>query len=261
MKVRHLAGEGVIPIRDSVPKVGRPTATWVLIGINLAVFLWELTLPEWRLQEVVLAWGLTPGRYANPAWARANGLDPENLWSFWTTMFLHGGWMHILGNMLSLWIFGGSLETRMGPVRFTLFYLVSGLAAGTVHFVFNMDSLVPAVGASGAIAGVMGGYFLRFPRASVRVLLPIFFLPLTFDVPAFLYLGFWFVSQLFSGALSILSPTAGGGIAWWAHIGGFIAGLVWVRLTLRTPISYASFRSSGFAPQWGRRGKGWGGTS
>jgi membrane associated rhomboid family serine protease len=242
----------MLPIRDSVPRLGRPTVTWTLIALNLAVFLYELALPMPQLEALILEYGLTPARYSNLAWAQSAGLDPENLWPFWTTMFLHGGWMHIIGNMLSLWIFGGSLETRMGSIRFVLFYLVSGLAASLVHFGFNVESAVPAVGASGAIAGVMGGYFLRFPRASVTVLVPILFIPLTFDVPAVLYLGFWFVSQLFSGTLAILAPAAGGGIAWWAHIGGFLAGLVWVRLCMKQPISYSFFRRPAAAFRWQR---------
>ena len=141
-------------------------------------------------------------------------------------MFLHGGWAHIIGNMWTLWIFGDNVEDRMGPVRFTVFYILCGLVAGVVHWFTNPHSAVPTVGASGAIAGVMGAYFVLFPHARVVVMVPVFFYPLFFEVPAVTYLLFWALSQVFSGTMAIAGPGEVGGVAWWAHVGGFTAGLV-----------------------------------
>jgi len=141
-------------------------------------------------------------------------------------MFLHGGWIHIIGNMWTLWIFGDNVEDRMGPVRFLAFYFLCGLAAGVVHLYTNPDSTLPTVGASGAIAGVLGAYLLLFPHSRIIILVPLFFLPLFVEVPAITYLGFWIVSQIFSGTLSLALPEDVGGVAFWAHVGGFIAGAV-----------------------------------
>jgi membrane associated rhomboid family serine protease len=156
-----------------------------------------------------------------------------------SSMFMHGGWMHIIGNMWSLWIFGDNVEDRMGRGGFLLFYLLSGLAAGAVHIVTNPGSTVPTVGASGAIAGVMGAYLLLFPHSSVVTMVPVFFFLQVIEVPAILFLGFWFLSQLFSGTLALaVAGTQAGGVAWWAHIGGFVVGFLWaVPLRQRTAIT------------------------
>jgi membrane associated rhomboid family serine protease len=162
-----------------------------------------------------------------------------NYFTLLSSMFLHGGWMHIIGNMWSLWIFGDNVEDRMGRGGFLLFYLLSGLAAGAVHVVTNPASRVPTVGASGAIAGVMGAYLLLFPHASVVTMVPIFFFLQVVEIPAVFFLGFWFLSQLFSGTLSLAAagPQAAG-VAWWAHIGGFVVGFLWaVPLRRRTAIT------------------------
>ena len=148
-------------------------------------------------------------------------------------MFLHGGWAHIIGNMWTLWIFGDNVEDRMGPFRFTVFYLLCGLVAGVVHYFTNADSDVPTVGASGAIAGVLGAYFVLFPRSQIVVMVPIFFYPLFFEVPAVTYLLFWALSQVFSGTLALAGPVEVGGVAWWAHVGGFSAGLLLHPLFIR----------------------------
>jgi membrane associated rhomboid family serine protease len=141
-------------------------------------------------------------------------------------MFLHGGWMHMIGNMWTLWIFGDNVEDRMGPIRFLFFYLSCGLAAGLVHWFTNPHSTIPTVGASGAIAGVMGAYLFLFPHSRVVVLLPILLFPFFFELPAVTYLGFWVLTQVFSGTLSLASPTDVGGVAWWAHVGGFGVGIL-----------------------------------
>jgi membrane associated rhomboid family serine protease len=139
---------------------------------------------------------------------------------------LHGGWVHIIGNMWTLWIFGDNVEDRMGPMRFLFFYLLCGLAAGLIHCFANPESTLPTVGASGAIAGVMGAYFFLFPRSRVIVLIPILFIPFFFEVPAMIYIGFWALLQFFSGTLSLASADYVGGVAWWAHVGGFLTGIL-----------------------------------
>jgi membrane associated rhomboid family serine protease len=158
------------------------------------------------------------------------GLPFDDYWPFVTCMFLHGGWAHIIGNMWSLWIFGDNVEDRMGSIRFLFFYLLTGLAAGLTHYLTNADSVVPTVGASGAIAGVLGAYFVLFPRSQIIVLVPIFFFPFFFQLPAVTYLLFWFLSQILGGAIAGLSASQVGGIAFWAHAGGFVAGVLLHRL-------------------------------
>src|SRR6266481_1710918 len=151
--------------------------TLALIGINGGIFLYELTLTPHDLQGLFYLFGIVPARYTHPDWARWVGLPIDDYWPFLTSMFLHGGWAHIIGNMWALWIFGENVEDSMGPVSFLLFYLLCGLAAGIVHAYTNADSTMPTVGASGAIAGVMGAYFFLFPYSRVVVLVPVFFFP------------------------------------------------------------------------------------
>lgn len=206
--------------------------TWTLIGANVFVFLIEISLPAHQLEAVFYWFGLVPARYTHPEWARYVGLPLDTYWPFLTNMFLHGSFAHLLGNMWTLWIFGDNVEDRMGPVRFLIFYLLCGVAAGVVHSLVNPASTVPAVGASGAISGVLGAYFLLFPRSHIIMLFPVFFLPYFFTLPASVYLLFWFLAQFFSGTVALFGPENVGGIAWWAHVGGFAAGVVLHRLFL-----------------------------
>ena len=184
-----------------------------LIIINALFFLAEVILPNGLGDLLIDKLGLYP-------WQSPN----FRLYQLITHMFLHGGWGHFLVNMWTLWIFGDNIEDVMGPVRFTIFYLTCGLAALLTHMVFSASSTVPVVGASGAIAGVLGAYFLLYPHARVTTLVPLLFIPLIFDLPAVVYLGIWFVTQLLSGLTTLGSN--GAGIAWWAHLGGFVAGFV-----------------------------------
>jgi len=201
-----------------------------IILINVLVFIWELSLPPRSLQAAIYLFGMVPARLTRPEWAASIGLPPGG-WSGWfTSMFLHGGFLHIAGNMWVLWIFGDNVEDRMGPFRFLTFYLACGLAAAGMHFVFNSHSEIPTVGASGAIAGVMGAYFLLYPAARVLTLIPIFFYPLFIEIPAIFFLGWWFLLQFLSGSWSHLAGAPGEPVAWWAHVGGFIAGLLLVKL-------------------------------
>jgi membrane associated rhomboid family serine protease len=216
----------MFPIRDSVPSLSVPVVTRALIFINVLVFFFELTLPRESLEHFVYLFGLVPARFSHPDWAEAVGFPVDNYWPILTHQFLHGGWFHIIANMWTLWIFGDNVEDRMGPVRFAIFYLLCGTIAGLTHLFTNPDSTVPSVGASGAIAGVLGAYLLFFPTARLVVMFPIFFFPFFFEVPAVLYLVIWFLTQLFSGTASLAGPQQVGGIAWWAHVGGFIAGML-----------------------------------
>jgi len=215
----------MVPLVDSIPSRRPPVAMWLLILLNGAVFAFELTLTPAQLERLFYLFGVVPARFMYPEWAAAVGLPIPTIWPLLTSMFLHGGWIHFIGNMWTLWIFGDNVEDRMGPARFLIFYLLCGIVSGLTHLLANPDSTVPALGASGAIAGVMGAYFVMFPYARVIVMVPMLFWPFFFDVSAYFYLGFWFLIQLCSGMLSLGADAGGGGIAWWAHIGGFASGV------------------------------------
>ncbi len=227
----------MIPIQDSIPRRTAPIVTWVIILINSLVFLYETALPEPLLRAFVDTFGVVPRRYTDPSWYAAG----ISYWPFLTSMFLHGGWTHLVGNMWTLWIFGDNVEDRLGKGRFIAFYLLCGIAASITHVIFNMNSPIPSIGASGAIAGVMGAYFVMFPHSRVITLVPIFFWPFFFEIPAIFFLGFWFMSQLFSGTFAIMAPQVGGGIAWWAHIGGFLAGILLLPIFRRNKNQYRDF--------------------
>ncbi len=232
----------MFPIRDTIPSHAPPLMTWAIIGANTAVFLFELSLSPQQLEAVFYWFGLVPARYSHPEWAMLLGFPVDNYWPFLTSMFLHSGWMHFIGNMWTLWIFGDNVEDRMGPVRFLFFYLLCGLIAAAVHWFTNLHSTVPTIGASGAISGVLGAYFLLFPRAYIITLIPIFFYPLFVAIPAVTFALIWFFSQLFSGAAALLGPGQVGGIAWWAHIGGFIAGVLLCKLFVHPGRKHAPYK-------------------
>lgn len=208
---------------------------WVLILVNGTIFFFELTFSPLLREQFFYLFGIVPARFTHPEWAAWIGFPIDTYWPFLTHMFLHGGWVHIIGNLWTLWIFGDNIEDRMGPARFLVFYLICGLVGGIVHWITNPDSTVPAVGASGAIAGVMGAYLLLFPLARVVVLFPVFFWPFFFEVHAIAYLGVWFLTQVFSGMAALGSPQQVGGVAWWAHAGGFAAGVLLHSLFIKHP--------------------------
>lgn len=219
----------MIPYRDSNPSGTKPVVTIAIIAVNLVVFLYEIGLGD-GLDRFILHQGLVPGivtgRYPIPGW----GIT-DSAWRFVTTMFLHAGWFHLIGNMWYLWIFGDNIEDRLGHAGFALFYLVGGVAGSLFHVFASPASLVPTVGASGAIAAVLGAYLICYPRARVKTFVPLFFVPLFFDFPAVFVLGSWFLVQLLSGTASLSVGTgAAGGVAWWAHIGGFVVGMALVRV-------------------------------
>lgn len=214
----------MFPIRDTIPSRTIPFVTWTIIIVNAGVFFIELGFSESRLTRLFYLFGLVPATYSKPEWALLHGFPVQSYRPFLTSMFLHGSWIHIISNMWILSIFGDNVEDRMGHFRFLLFYIFCGIVAAVVHLLTNLNSTLPTVGASGAIAGVMGAYFLLYPYARILTLVPIFFYPLFIEVPAVLFLGVWFYSQFFSGVMSLSQHGQVGGIAWWAHIGGFVAG-------------------------------------
>jgi membrane associated rhomboid family serine protease len=224
----------MIPLRDENPSLRPPVVTRVLIALNVIAFVYELMLGP-GLRGLFLSWGLVPARIT-AALAGEGNLVPA-LATALTSTFLHAGWLHLIGNMWYLWIFGDNVEDQLGHVRYLLFYIVAGLASGVLHVAFNRGSTIPTVGASGAIAGVLGAYLTLFPRARVITLVPLIVFFQVMSLPAVVVLGLWFVFQFFSGALA-LAYTSGstGGTAWWGHIGGFAFGVLFGRLlALRPP--------------------------
>ncbi|MCD4763949.1 MAG: rhomboid family intramembrane serine protease, partial [Desulfobacterales bacterium] len=220
----------MIPIRDTIPTKTYPIVNNALIAINVVFFLVELSQGP-GLERFIYIYGLVPARYTIPQIA-SYFTTGQQFVSLITFMFLHGGFWHLLGNMWSLYIFGDNIEERLGPLRYLTFYMICGLASGLSHLVFNYNSTMPTIGASGAIAGVMGAYFILFPKAKILTLIPIFFIPYFIEIPAFFFLGIWFVFQFLSAAGSHGQMT---GIAWWAHIGGFIFGIIFLKLFLALP--------------------------
>jgi membrane associated rhomboid family serine protease len=221
---RRAYKEPVIPLRDTIPSRTAPVVTVALIAANLLVFLHETALGDY-LPHFVYAYGLVPARLV---YWRGDPLDPARFVPLLTSMFWHGGWLHLLGNMLYLWIFGDNVEDRLGHFRFLFFYVLSGLGAALTQVALSPDSTIPTEGASGAIAGVLGAYLVSFPRSRVVTFIPIFIFPWIVEIPAVAYLLFWFVMQLLSGVASLNVPAGTGGVAWWAHVGGFVAGIIGV---------------------------------
>ena len=207
----------MFPIRDTQPSYSRPIVTILIIVLNVVVFLHEFTLDDYSRNYFIANYGLIPARFHASAVI--------------TSMFLHGGWLHIIGNMWFLWIFGDNIEDVLGHTKYLVFYLLCGIAAGLTQTFFNVGSRLPMVGASGAIAGVMGAYLVKFPHSRIVTLVFVFFFITTIDVPAVLMLLYWFFIQIFNGIGSVgYSHLSQGGTAWFAHVGGFIAGILLVNL-------------------------------
>jgi membrane associated rhomboid family serine protease len=223
----------MFPIRDNIPHKRFPIMNWILILVNLGVFLFQLTLNEEQLQSFFYLFGLVPARFSHPEWASLMGIQTDNYFPFLTNIFLHGGWLHFLTNMWTLYIFGDNVEDRMGPFRYLGFYLLVGLAASLTHFFIFQGSTIPALGSSGAISGVMAAYMLLFPYSRILLLFPILFVPFFFEIRAFIYIALWFCLQLFNGMSVAMFKGNSSGIAFWAHIGGFVAGFATFALFLR----------------------------
>lgn len=216
----------MIPIRDTVFCRTPPYAVVALIALNAVIFLFMLGLSPRETQRFVSEFALVPLLYTPPPGIRLPPLGLDDYLRVVTSTFLHGGWLHILLNMWTLWLFGCAMESRLGSGRFVLFYLGCGIAAGVVHVYFNVGSQVPTIGASGAVAGVIAAYAWSYPRAEIKVLVPIIIFPLFFDVPAMAFALFWFALQVLQGYADLMTPQMGAGIAWWAHAGGFVGGII-----------------------------------
>jgi membrane associated rhomboid family serine protease len=217
----------MIPIRDDAPRYGTPYVNYFLLALNTAIFLYELMLPSRALPVLIFQFGLVPSKITGLLQGVGHVTPESALVPVLTSMFLHAGFLHLLGNMWVLYIFGDNIESHLGHFRYLLFYLFSGIGATVVHVLFNFHSSIPSVGASGAIAGVMGAYFVLFPSARVLTIFPFFFLFFLW-LPAWIVLGYWFVIQFMSGAATAIAASAEttGGIAVWAHVGGFAAGIL-----------------------------------
>ena len=213
----------MIPLHDNNPTETFPFLTIGIIVVSVLVFIWQISLHESAQQSVAYSLGTVPALlFDGPQINISNLLAPSSLTLF-TSMFLHGGWMHLLGNMLYLWIFGNNIEDTLGHKRFLIFYIMAGLAAALSHALLNPASTLPMIGASGAISGILGAYLVLFPKAKILVAIPLgIFIPVI-RIPAIYVLGFWFILQIIN---SVLIDTSGGGVAWGAHIGGFVAGII-----------------------------------
>ncbi len=226
----------MIPLRDDNPTSSAPVLTISLIAINVMVFLYQLSLDPRGGQLLVYQFGAIPSVVFGSNSLPSNIAVIPPVFSLFTSMFLHGGWLHLIGNMLYLWIFGDNIEDAMGKVRFFVFYVLSGLLAAFSHAIISPGSNIPMIGASGAISGVLGAYLVLYPRARVLVLIPLlgFFWRL-FYIPAMFVLGFWFLLQIFSGGLE---GSSAGGVAWGAHVGGFIAGMLLVGIFKKRKVHF-----------------------
>ena len=261
----------MFPVKTTVATRYAPIVTWALIGTNVLVFLYQLSLPPGELERFLARYALIPARYFAPATAGLGGLEGiggigalgnGGYLPFLSNIFLHGSLFHILSNMWMLWLFGPGIEDRLGHVRYLVFYLLCGVGASAAHAFVNASSPIPALGASGAIAGIMGAYMRLFPLSRMLVVVPVFIFPFFFEMHASLFVGIWFAIQLIQGLGGLLSGVMSitGGIAWWAHIGGFVVGWLAISLVRLSPERYRAFYRDegvhGFLPDGRRIGEG-----
>jgi membrane associated rhomboid family serine protease len=216
----------MFPLRDDNPTSITPVVTWFLIALNVLVFFYQLSLGPRDMHLFAYKFGAIPAVITGDEILPRNIATIPPFLSIFTSIFLHGGWMHLIGNMWFLWIFGNNIEEAMGGLRYLLFYLICGFLASVAHILFNLSSALPSIGASGAIAGVLGAYMMLYPRAKVLTMIFLLFFIRFLWIPAGFVLGFWFVIQVWSGSLA--GGQAGGGVAFWAHVGGFLAGVLLV---------------------------------
>lgn len=214
----------MIPLKDSIPNAFRPIMVWIILGMNALVFLYTMGLGDLQLARFFHLYGVVPARLIHPEMAVMAGYPDGGYYTLITHMFIHGDFLHFLLNSWMMWIFADNIEDVMGPFRFLVFYLICGAGALLTHILFNFNSSIPVVGASGAIAGVMGAYFLLYPHSRVITFIPIIIIPYIIEIPAVIFLGIWFLIQILSALSSGLSES-GTGVAWWAHAGGFVVGM------------------------------------
>ncbi len=226
----------MFPLRDDNPTSITPIVTWFLIVMNVVVFFYELSLGPRDSQLFAFRFGAIPAVIGGgQSLPHSIAAIPPFL-SIFTSMFLHGGWMHLIGNMWFLWLFGNNIEEAMGGLRYLLFYIICGFLASVTHIMFNLGSRIPSIGASGAIAGVLGAYLMLYPRARVLTLIFLGFFIRLLWIPAGFILGFWFIVQVWSGSLA--GNQTGGGVAFWAHVGGFLAGILLVGIFKKREIHF-----------------------
>lgn len=215
----------MIPLRDSVRSRTFPIVNLTIIVLNLIVYFLEVSVEPYQLNQIYYTFGLTPAEVLNTIFTGAS-LTPV-LVNFITAMFIHGGWVHVIGNMLFLWVFGDNVEDRLGHFKYLLFYLAAGIVGSVAHIITNPTSTVPVVGASGAVAGVLGAYIIAFPRSRILALVPIIIIFTLMEIPAVVFIALWFLIQLFNGVASL--GGAANPVAYWAHVGGFIMGAVLIK--------------------------------
>ncbi|PYV55574.1 MAG: rhomboid family intramembrane serine protease [Acidobacteria bacterium] len=225
----------MIPIRDDQPRFSTPYLNYFIIGLNVIAFLFELSIGSNNpraLNAFIDEFGVVPSYFTHALEGNAHASLAAGLLSILTSMFLHGSWLHIIGNMWALYIFGDNIEDRLGHGTYLAFYLICGFAASFTHILLNLGSNVPSVGASGAIAGVMGAYFVLYPRSRVLTIVPLIVFFTFWWLPAWIVLGYWFIVQFFSGAATSIAYTnqSTGGVAFWAHVGGFVAGILLIKI-------------------------------
>jgi membrane associated rhomboid family serine protease len=219
----------MIPLKDMTPRQSFPVMTLVLIGINVAVFIHQLTLTGPAGDAFIKTYGLVPSHISQALAGHHYTLE-QALIPLFTCMFLHGGFLHIIGNMWFLWIFGANVEDRMGSLPYLIFYLICGIGSGAAEVAFSWGSHIPSIGASGAISGVLGAYIVLFPKSRILSLVPLLIIWFLWKVPAIIFIGLWFIMQFLSGVISLgAQSVSGGGVAWWAHVGGFLLGLLFVK--------------------------------
>ncbi len=216
----------MIPLRDSARSRTFPFINIFIIVLNLLIYIKEVMLEPYQLNQLFYTYGLIPAEVLNALYTGAP-LTPL-LVNFITATFIHGGWFHVLGNMLFLWVFGDNVEDRLGHLKYLLFYLLAGIAGGVAHIITNPLSTVPVVGASGAVAGVLGAYVIAFPRSRILALVPLFIVFFFTEIPAVVFIAIWFVLQLFNGVASLGGSATP--VAWWAHVGGFIVGALLIKM-------------------------------
>jgi hypothetical protein len=214
----------MIPLKDMTPRRSVPVVTLLLIAINVIVFAHQISLPPAATDAFIKTYGLIPAKISLALAGRHYTME-QALLPLFTCMFLHGGFLHILGNMWFLWIFGGNVEDRFGSLPYLAFYLVCGIGSGISQVLFSWGSHIPSIGASGAISGVLGAYVVFFPRSRILTLVPLFIIFFLWRIPAIIFIGLWFAMQFLSGVVSLAQANVGG-VAWWAHVGGFLLGML-----------------------------------
>jgi membrane associated rhomboid family serine protease len=221
----------LIPLKDLTPRRSFPIVTLLLILANVAVFLYQITLPTRAEEAFIMTYAAVPAKIQLALAGRHYTME-QALIPLFTCLFLHGGWLHIIGNMWFLWIFGANVEDRMGPIAYLLFYLVCGVGSSIAQTIFSWGSNVPALGASGAISGVLGAYLVLFPGSQILTLVTLFIIWFRAQIPAFVFIGLWFLIQFLSGigSLGAAGARSGGGVAWWAHVGGFVLGMILAKI-------------------------------